>query len=185
MGRSSGGGGRGGGGGVSSLDKKISNMILEKESSIYRNKRESAYVIDSNGNVIADKVGTKNGVTVYLSNEEMNGSVFTHNHPGGSSFSTNDICVASKGNLKEIRAVGEVDGKRYIYSAKPGRNGWPTRNAIANAYNRYQQEVKNELVNGFRNGTISKSQYYKTDVNHESWLRVAQELRFVYTRNEF
>ena len=45
----------------------------------------------------------------------MKGNIVTHNHPRGTSLSTDEVRLAMTGELAERRAAG----KRYRYSIKP------------------------------------------------------------------
>lgn len=86
--------------------------IKEMESDIMDDAIESAGVFSRGGGVILTKTGGKNRVG--FTNDEisrMRGAVLTHNHPGGSAFSKDDLDFLFEAKLFEIRAVG----KKYTY----------------------------------------------------------------------
>jgi len=62
--------------------------------------------------------------------------VVSHNHPSGNSFSPDDVYAVLKTNVKEIRAVGEKDGVRYLYRLRPN----------SQIYNRGLEAIKAEIV---------------------------------------
>lgn len=86
----------------SSSDSKISSF--EREN--YMSKTEKGLLIRADGSV-KEFGGTEHHVTGNAGElSEMDGAVFTHNHPTDVTFSRDDITNGIvKGNLKELRAV--------------------------------------------------------------------------------
>jgi hypothetical protein len=147
--------------------------VLEAERGIRSSDYETAYLYDKNGKLIAQQSGNKD--TVNLSPamlNQMRGSILTHNHPGGSSFSRQDIAVAVNHGLAEVRAVtSERTYSMVMDNDKWNAQTWDRLNSIikehyAKKYNKY-----NILVN---NGTITETQLQK-QFFHEVWQSVAQE----------
>lgn len=74
----------------------------------------------------------------------------THNHPGGTGLSSQDIKLAVSNNLRQIRAVGVKDGKNqhYILQRKSGQS-WKKvskrkiDSTYDNAYNKSYKRYKN------------------------------------------
>lgn len=88
-------------------------------------KKERFVITDTKGNIESIRKGNETSVTLgnkvksLLSNADKDKFIFSHNHPGSSSFSFADANVLNKfPSLKEMIAVGH-DGT--IYSLKAGR----------------------------------------------------------------
>lgn len=92
---------------IHGMSLKVHKAIKSIEDRIKNDKVETAAVVDEGGNVVIDKSdGSKD--SVQFSGEEtakMVDSTLTHNHPGGHTFSTDDLVTACKYGLKTIRAV--------------------------------------------------------------------------------
>ena len=117
-----------------SVFPEIQSKIEKVENEIRNNKSfETAVAFSEEGNIIIDKRGK--AFSVGFSKEEllkMKDTVMTHNHPRGwkyadgslgrigSSFSPEDIILAIKGDLAEIRAVTPL----YTFSMKRPEKGW-------------------------------------------------------------
>lgn len=121
------GGNRGGKSGSDVASKAVAGV----ESLIRGNSYESAAIFDASGKQLLFKKGEARQVE--FTREEvakMNDAILTHNHPSGlkdrykigSSFSDEDIMMATYANAKEIRAVTA----RYSFSMKRPEQGWGT-----------------------------------------------------------
>lgn len=95
-------GGRGSSSGLSN-----GSGISRVERKICHDEVESAYLFDTDGNVIFSKTdNTKNYVT--FSEEQVKqfeDNILTHNHPGGSTFSCEDVSLLAYSKMQEIRAT--------------------------------------------------------------------------------
>lgn len=95
-------GGRGSSSGLSN-----GSGISRVERKICHDEVESAYLFDTDGNVIFSKSdNTKNYVT--FSEEQVKqfeDNILTHNHPGGSTFSCEDVSLLTYSKMQEIRAT--------------------------------------------------------------------------------
>lgn len=97
-------------------EQKRTAAIKNVEDKIRTQNYESAAIIDKDGNQLLFKDGGESSVT--FTDEEsrmMLGATLTHNHPGSSQFSTEDVQTFVRRDLKEIRAVGS---NGTIYSLK-------------------------------------------------------------------
>ena len=102
---------------------------------------EQAYILDKNGKLVFEN---KNGGAhqVAYDGKLAAGNVFTHNHPGGQSFSIADVAGAVRWNMAEMRAVE----KNITYSLKPGKKGWGTDSKGAQAaYRHFEEELSSEI----------------------------------------
>ena len=100
----------------------LGHTTYKKMNNFERNIRTAQYEIgglfDKEGKVLFIADGTNKEITFTPKQKEIlfsgKGSVFTHNHPPGGSFSWPDIYTSCRGELNEVRAVG----KEYNYSLK-------------------------------------------------------------------
>lgn len=91
--------------GTNAFSSSAKQKLLEDERKITENEFETAIIYDAVGNRKYLKKGKVDEVT--FSGEEikqMKGCVLTHNHPGGTVFSPEDINILRRGKLTEIRA---------------------------------------------------------------------------------
>lgn len=123
--------------GVRSEDGKARIAIVEH--GLQTKSIEHAVVMDNDGNTIWSKSGTKDSVEFYgYEIGQMKDAVFTHNHPGVSgnlSFSLDDVILASKGEIREMRVVGR-NQKAVI---KPASGKWPNSDDLLRAYDDYRR----------------------------------------------
>lgn len=116
------GGRAGGGSGMGSGSKggALSRSLSTRESSIRGNDFETLYALDANGNEIFKKIGNRNSVSYGMDGWKTKDAIMTHNHPGGSSFSWQDVQGMVYYNQKEMRATG----KEFTFSLKRPEKGW-------------------------------------------------------------
>lgn len=134
-----------GGRGAAFESKGYTSAIKTAENKIYKDKVETAILLDSKGNNIFTE---SSGATNYVQFTpeqlvKMKGANLTHNHPSNSTFSGTDISLLTHRELKSIRATGE---KRTYQLTKI--NGNFPRNefakAFTEAYNRNKQTTDKE-----------------------------------------
>lgn len=95
------------------------NSIKKYENLIRARKTEYVFALDDFGNLVfKNGDGEKNSCSV--SGMPLDCSVMTHNHPGSSSFSGNDLAVAIERRAKVIRVCSEL----YDYQLKPKNRFW-------------------------------------------------------------
>lgn len=133
------------------LDKPLvkgdKNVFIQKKKTIEKsilkatgNKREMGVLMDSKGNELFRKKGTKSHVNITkkdLSNIDTKNTIFTHNHPNSLSFSLNDILFAGELGLKEIRAIAPNSSLgSVVFKIRPKAGvGWPNSGKIRSAFN--------------------------------------------------
>lgn len=157
------------------------SSVRAAEKSIWYRPTEQAIGFTANGDRVLDKAGTKKqvGFTEAEVAPLRNGGVFTHNHPGGGSFSPNDIVMASSLNLAEIRAV---NGPNEVYSMRPPPGGWNegyTKYTLKPAIKYHQDRVTAEYKAKGLIGPFAPK-YAQLAFNHEIWLRVSKQLGLDY-----
>jgi hypothetical protein len=102
---------------------RLENQLNFFENSIRNQDYETLGAYDENGNIILQKDGEKDRISI--TKEEglkLKGSFFTHNHPKGFSFSPADILCACQNEMKEMRCISKADGSKYSMSMKDGSN---------------------------------------------------------------
>tara|TARA_R110002012_G_scaffold73119_2_gene186640 strand:- start:116 stop:997 length:882 start_codon:yes stop_codon:yes gene_type:complete len=123
--------------------------VLLTEKSIRNNKKESFFAYDKDGKVIFQKKGTEShvGFTNFdLLDMKANGvEVLTHNHPTifkvkNATFSYQDISLAMKYDIPEMRAVG----KDRVYIFRQGKD------AVKGGLK--WKEIEKEILNIFDEG---------------------------------
>jgi len=133
------------------LDKPLvkgdKNVFIQKKKTIEKsilkatgNKREMGVLMDSKGNELLRKKGTKNHVNITrkdLSDIDTKNTIFTHNHPNSLSFSLNDILFAGELGLKEMRAIAPKSSLgSVVFKIRPKAGvGWPNSGKIRSAFN--------------------------------------------------
>jgi GGDEF domain-containing protein len=100
------------------------------EDNIRSFEKEACAIVDKSGEVMTTKKGGKSKIVIdelMMSQMRSTGQMtFTHNHPGGSIFSVDDIMVAIKGNVREMRAT-TPDGSTWVL--RRPKEGWMSRGA--------------------------------------------------------
>lgn len=62
--------------------------------------------------------------------------VYTHNHPSGSPPSVDDLYVAKRGDVRELRAI--ENGKDATWVVKRPEGGWPDRDVLSAAFAKWE-----------------------------------------------
>ena len=112
------------------------DRVRQREDHIRTDRFETGFAVDTTGQVLLDKPGRLSEIE-FTDDEiarlkEGTGVIFTHNHPGGwkfspddprrggASFSPDDIHLACKCALTEMRVVTP----RFRFSMLPPVGGW-------------------------------------------------------------
>ena len=171
-------------------NETLMKPLRAAELNIHAKKIEEAHVFDLDGKEILVKKGS--GDEVKFSPEEaakFKNSVFTHNHPNGSSFSPEDVQLAIAENVKEMRVAGTTpSGHTYIYRMVRPRKGWPDGNKMADVFDRIATEEYNlgakRLADKIAHG--ADEALWVSNENevfwHHVWSRISDELNMNYTR---
>jgi SPP1 gp7 family putative phage head morphogenesis protein len=99
------------------------SKLKEIEGRIIDQKKESASIVDDNGNELLFKDGNKTSVSFTRKESALfEGNTLTHNHPiqiktaGGMTFSNSDMATLNNTKLKSIRAVTyDPTGQPIVY----------------------------------------------------------------------
>lgn len=98
-----------GGRGAAFETKGYSNAVKTAENKIYKNKVESAILLDKKGNTIFTESSNASNYVHFTSEQlaKMKGANLTHNHPSNSTFSGEDVSLFVTHGLNSIRATGK------------------------------------------------------------------------------
>lgn len=144
-----------------SKESSLKNVVDFYELTIKDQEYESCGVFRDDGSIVFQKDGEKD--CVRFDDSEMNsleGTIFTHNHPRGLSFSPADIRCACDGKMKEMRCISKKDGSVYIMRMKNGSNFssnlWSDK--INLTYEAMNNEVRDKFLDAINNGEMSIEQ---------------------------
>ena len=146
------GGRAGGGAGMGSRSgSALQRNLSAHESAIRGNNYETLIVFDENGNMLVNKKGSAHSVEYGADGVKTTNAIVTHNHPGGASFSWQDVGGMVYWNQKEMRATG----KEFTFSLKRPENGWGVtpktavtkfKRALSNARRAYRQQATGDAA---------------------------------------
>lgn len=162
------------------------------ESAISNLSYEVGGIFDSDGKLLQATTDTTtendeggNSVRVSQYSDILENSIFTHNHPSGRSFSNNDIIVAARRNLQEMRAIGvsSVDGRTYLYRMTRPESGWHKNQERATNMTSQVAEnrVKAKLEREVRKGTMTSREAFFEE-GHRINIEIANTFGYRYTR---
>lgn len=122
-------------------------ILRTMEDNIRPDKTESLIVINSNGDILIDKSDGKTD-QVSITDDEiklMKNATITHNHPGGSTFSWQDLRTLEYAEAHEMRAVGS-NGITYSLVSNPGAShNLDFTFAYYTAENKYKSDVVDDI----------------------------------------
>lgn len=153
----------------------LEGTIRAHEADIRDMPQEHCFAFSSEGVIVLKKSGTVNQIDISLTDIPLlKGTIFTHNHPSGSSFSAADIRTACKVGLKEIRATGKY--RTYIMRIVDGGNFreemW---DKISPVYDLKNEVVRNEFWAKIGRGELTPEEASVRHA-HEVWSRTAKEI---------
>jgi len=160
---------------------KMQALIAREERKIVRSSNERAVVFDEDGKRLFQKEGQPS--SVQFTQDELKkiaDQTLTHNHPGGKSFSSDDVRIAATYKLREMRAVTN----EYLHSLRPPEDGWSYEfwsSTIKPSYVMHDQDVFQEFSRAINQGTMTVTQAEQAHF-HEVWTRVARNTGIKYSR---
>lgn len=164
--------------GIESFDKDIQDKIRRDETIISGNNYETALVYDENGKRVLTRKGVQNEVK--FKNKDLpllKNSIITHNHPGGSCFSSQDIRMLMDSGANEIRAT--TRGKCYSIKAP---EKW-SENVKSYDIDKMQSKYEIELADKYRDIAAQQGEhYYKylQNVEEEAIQKIAEDMGFEF-----
>ena len=154
------------------------DSIGSVEGRIRTQNFESAAIF-KNGKQLLFKDGQASSVS--FSPDEvslMKGAVFTHNHPGGRSFSLEDVSIFNHSGMKEIRAVGNGVEYSLVRTAKSRKV--TTKNL--RSYYLDEETAKRYDFNRAINEGRMTIEFANANHHHEVMIEVAAAMGLTYTR---
>ena len=135
--------------------------LLQDERVMATRKKETAVVYDGNGNFLFQKRGTEKEVTFTLAETgRLKGTVISHNHPSGRSFSAADFWLLKRSKAVELRAVVD-DGVYYIRPPKKWSKEIDTFYKLEQERNKIRMSVAEHYQNLYIQGLVDKVQRAK------------------------
>lgn len=177
-------------------ERQLYASIVKKEAEIRMNKEyETAIAFKKDGEIILDKDGQSRHVAFTAEEcQKLKNTVMTHNHPSGwtydensvmrigNSFSRDDITMAVRCDLSEIRAVTP----NYTFVLKRPEKGWSiTTDQLEGIYEAAYKSTRNETdtyVNKMKHSPLS---YDRANIVffHKVNKRIAKELGWKYSKH--
>lgn len=160
-----------------SKESRLKNQLNFFENYIKSQDFESCSAYNKYGEIIFQKDGGKDKIS-FTEEERLKqkGSIFTHNHPIGQSFSPADIRWSCQAELKEMRVISK-NGNQFTMKMKDGNNFnmklWNEKiNLTQDAMN---NQVREEFINKINDKEMT---IQECDDAHwdEVWRRVVKEI---------
>ena len=147
------------------------------EERIRHDKLETGALIGADGQVLLQRQGMPDQVRFPEDAlRQGRGATFTHNHPGGTSFSVDDVALAAEFSFSELRVVAPLQR----FSMTPGKT-WPGPVDIETAYNDVLKHAQLDVHNRVTAGEL-QAKFKAAETMHVVWERVAKRLGMLYSR---
>lgn len=175
-------------------ERVLYRKIASTENDIRMNKKfETGVVFNSKGNVLIDKRGDSTSVS-FIKEEliKMKDGIMTHNHPRGwgypekslgrigNSFSSDDINLAVRWDLAEMRAVTP----NYTFVMRRPVGGWGIRiedlsKLIKKENSKLQKEFQERIYSGKLTPERASAVHY-----HILWKRIVKQTGWDYSKSK-
>ncbi len=141
-----------------------------------KNQREMIVAIDQAGNIVAERLGERSFVDLSdLSERLFRAKALIHNHPGGSSFSMDDLCLAAKLEIETIEAVTDEFVYRFTFMEKVDPS------TVFDLYLNIEKKVRREFLQKIGAGELTIEQANRLH-HHEIAKRLAPQIGAKYER---
>jgi hypothetical protein len=162
--------------------RDVRAILREQEQRIRGLEHEEAVALDGSGRELLRKQAEGRSIAFTDTQvEQMRGAaIFTHNHPGGRSFSPDDVAFACALELGELRVVTP----EWTHVLRPGPTGWTAEywhDRLDDAFERGQLAVNHELRQAIERGRLSVEEA-NADFLHRVWEWVADREGLEYDR---
>lgn len=154
----------------------LETIVRTHEAQIRDLPYENCFAFADDGTIVLQKSGTVNQIEISdAEGRLLKGTVFTHNHPGGTSFSSADIHTACMLELREVRATGKY--RTYIMRMADGTNFTPSlwNTKIRQVYESNNRAVEIDFWTKIGRGELSRNEAALRHA-HEVWSRTANEI---------
>lgn len=164
--------------------KEAKKELLLDEHALSVRKKEIAVIYDSDGKFLFQKRGSASEITFNWSEwKRLKGSIISHNHPSGSSFSRQDILTLFKSKAVEIRVATE-SGTYYMRAPQKWPEEINTSEKIAKEIEKISVESRGKYQQLYKSGKISKVDRYHQSI-HEINSLFAERYGLDYGKEEF
>jgi len=167
-------------------DAELNKKVAKVANRIRGKKIEEVHAWDDAGNLI-DLPQRRTADSVSVAPEHLerlrNGRLMIHNHPGGTSFSQQDVYSAWQYNLAEIRVIG-ASGYDYTMlppEGKTWREAFPDLRALKEAVYKHELNTRVQMQVAIAKGDI---EVWEANLSHGHvlWTNAADDLGFRYER---
>jgi hypothetical protein len=162
----------------------LEQRILEVEREILAIKTHEVGVVCGERGEEFRKVGRRAEVEfTKAERDQLKDRVFTHNHPGGNSFSDAGWLLAVASDMAQMRAVGSDDtGGRWLYTLTRPEAGWQIQvDALGQVLSIVDLEVRREFLQAIVSRRMTPEESTRLHW-HEVATRVARIAGIPYAR---
>lgn len=150
---------------------------VEIENRIRGDALETGAFIGDDGSILLQRQGQPDRVGFPESEfGKLRGTTFTHNHPGNSPFSIEDVELASYIGLHELRAVGPT--LRYTMVAE---KGWPSGEVVDKLSDQVEQEAIKRVYDLVNRGELER-EHTQSEAEHQFWSILSGRVGLKYSR---
>ena len=157
---------------TASPKKSVRENIIKEERGIRSGEKETLIAFDQEGKEIFRKTGGQSSIS--FTKDEMkvlkNADVVTHNHPGRSAFSLEDVNLQIDRGISQMR-VATINGTVYTMDLAPSVKGFSSSSAFASSlkssYKNYNAKAFTKFNKLFKSGELSATQ---AGINHHEWV---------------
>ena len=141
--------------------KEAKEELLLDERSLSVRKKETACVYSGDGKFLFQKRGEVSEVQFGIRDLfRLKGTVITHNHPTGGSFSDSDIYFLFFSKVAEIR-VSTENCSYYIRQPEKWDKAIKSKEKIIKERNKIRDSVKEKYKQLYKEGKITKTERYR------------------------
>jgi hypothetical protein len=177
MGRGSGGSGGFGSGAKGGSGRLARNLEAHEKIIRANDAFETLTAFDDNGNMLFSKKGGPHSVVYGADGPKTTNAVVTHNHPGGASFSWQDVSGMVYFNQKEMRATG----KEYTFSLKRPAKGWGVSWKTAESRFKRASAAARKVYNQQKTGNAASDRKLWISLTHKYNGNAAKALGWDYS----
>lgn len=146
------------------------------EDEIRHDQLETGVFIAQDGWILLRKQGEPDRVGFTVRElRRMKGACFTHNHPGGGSFSPHDLACAGEAALAELRAVTPIFRHFVLNLPVMSEVYWQQ------TFEHEQRKMAAKLRDAVRTGALHPSDF-GCEAQHLAWVSIATKMGFIYRR---
>lgn len=147
---------------------------------VVRQDVEHSVLLSPTGEVVDTRIGDAGTVSLGGTPQERQNAVAVHNHRRGRGFSPEDVGAAMASDLRELQAVGTVNGRRVTYRMQRPAGGWPTNDRQQAM--QYYAEAQGGAVGRYAHMTPEQVAAHQPHEAHYAMELLAARFRLGYSR---